>query len=230
MASGFENPNRDRLHSSPNVSFSFERLSQTPKTLNDDQLYLVRAGGGNVIVFDMREFLPPFMSLNWTEYSSATEELPLRLPREYRKLADHFRTQWNEKTLLRALHFCGAFSSLVARISKSASRYVTGPSGPMMSRFPFWMKRNGVRHKNSRQLIPFIYEGVVDLDESLYPQDTNLVLPIEAKLQHFHDLSWHKLAFPCFRYIHQPHFENYQAKASSNLSPAQATRSRICRQ
>jgi hypothetical protein len=37
-----------------------------------------------------------------------------------------------------------------------------------------------------------------------------MVLPIEAKLQHFQDLAWHKLAFPCYRFIAQPRLKDGQ--------------------
>jgi hypothetical protein len=72
------------------------------------------------------------------------------------------------------------------------------------------MRRNGVNSENNSRLVPFVHEGVVDLDECLYPTGTNIVLPIEAKLQHFQDLSWHKLAFPCYRFISQPRITNGQ--------------------
>jgi hypothetical protein len=223
-----EHAGRRGIHSIPtstkalsSASFGIERLSQTPKILNNNELCLIRAGGGNFIVFDMREFLPPFLSLNWTEYSGTVEKLPTRLPRGYQRLVEQFRTQWNEHTFIQALHFCGAFSSLVERISRHrTTKYVTGPSGPIISRFPFWMKKNGVNSGVSHRLVPFVYEGVVDLDECLYPRDTNIIIPIEAKLQPHPDLAWHKLAFPCYRFIDQPRFEAEDENSSLPRIPA----------
>lgn len=182
-------------------SFTTERLSQTPKFLNNNQLYLVKTGGGNYTIFDMREFLPPFLSLYGLDSSSQdVEDLPVRLPRNgYRNLAMSFGMQWNEHTFIRALHFCGAFSALVAKITKNRTRrYVAGPSGPITTRFPFWMK------SKTGRLVPFVHDGTADLDECLYPRGANTIIPIEAKLQHITDLSWHKLAFPCYRFINQP--------------------------
>jgi len=231
-----ERPQTDSIHSIstikktwPAASFGIERLSQTPKILNNNELYVVRAGGGNFVVFDMRDFLPPYLSLDWTEYSRAIEELPVRLPRGYQRLAIQFRTQWNEHTFIKALHFCGAFSLLVERLSRNhTTKYVTGPTGPIMLRFPFWMRRNGVNSDSTHRLVPFVHDGVVDLDECLYPKDTNAIIPIEAKLQHFPDLAWHKLTFPCYRFIGQPHFDSDEEE-SWRVPRAPALRSNDCK-
>jgi hypothetical protein len=197
-----------------------ERLSQTPKILNNSELYLVRTGEGNLVVFDMRQFLPPFLSLNRMDFSGAVD-LPIRLPKGYQRFAWQFRTQWNETSFIRALHYCGAFSSLLHAISKHrTNKYVTGPSGPIMSRFYFWMRRNGVNSENSGRVEPFKFEGVVDLDECLYPLGTDMIIPIEAKLQLFPDLAWHKLAFPCNRLFGPTHFQGAVREQSAAVAAA----------
>jgi hypothetical protein len=84
-----------------------------------------------------------------------------------------------------------------------------------MSLFPFWMRRNGVNSNNSRRLDPFVYRGVTDLDECLYAKDTDLVIPIESKMHHIPDLAWHKLAYPCYRFIGQPRFDAQSVVADS---------------
>lgn len=183
--------------------FISERLSSIARALSDKQLYFVGTGRSNFAIFDKRKFFPPFLALygqsSGIDYPPGTEELPIRLPPEYRDIARLFRQQWNEHTFLRALHFCGAFGSLVEKITHRGRRYVSGPSGPMMSRFPFWMKSS-----ETSNLAPFVHEGNADMDECLYVKDSNAVIPIEAKLKHIPDLSWHKLAFPCYRFISQP--------------------------
>jgi hypothetical protein len=183
------------------INFDIERLSHTPKILNNNELYLVRLGKGEYVIFDMREFLPPFLSLSWIEQHKATE-LPTRLPAGYDRTTCHFQTQWNEHTFINALDSRGVFSSLVEIISRGRTKkYINGPSGPVASKFPFWMRRNGVNSRNPRKLVPFAYDGVVDLDKCLYPRDTSITIAIEAKATHITDLAWHKLSFPCHRFL-----------------------------
>ena len=203
----------------PLSAFGAERLSQTSRPMNDNELYLMKAGRGDFIVFDMRVFLPPFLSLNPAELNRG-EQLPIKLPAGYRQVAMHFRRQWNEQTFLKALHFCGAFSQLVYRLSRHRTHdYITGPSGPTLSCFPFWMKRNGVNAVN-HSLARFDYNGVVDLDDCLYVRESNLIIPIEAKMQYYQDLAWHKLAFPCYRFIPQPRLDN---KVANTVDSRKAT-------
>lgn len=191
---------RSVVLSSPLIS---ERLSSTARVLGDKQLYSVRTGRGNFAIFDRLKFFPPFLALygqsSGIDFPPGTEELPIRLPPKYTDIARLFRQQWNEHTFLKALHFCGAFGSLVEKITRRGRGYLSGPSGPMMSRFPFWMKGS-----QTGKLVPFVHEGNADMDECIYAKDSNTVIPIEAKLKHIPDLSWHKLAFPCYRFIKQP--------------------------
>ena len=58
-----------------------------------------------------------------------------------------------------------------------------------------------MKNKNGK-LFRFVHDGVVDLDECIYPRNENVVFPVEAKIECNHtDMSWHKLAFPCYRFI-----------------------------
>lgn len=75
---------------------------------------------------------------------------------------------------------------------------MSGPSGPLSSFFPFIMK------DDKNDLHQFAYRGTVDLDECLYPDRKNIVIAIEAKVTSHYDLAWHKLAYPCYRFIENP--------------------------
>ena len=162
--------------------------------LESNDLYLLPTGQGNCAVFDSNVFPLPYVKLNGLDSDAA--KLPIRTKNGFRNLVDSLSAHWNEQSFIRALHFCGAFANIVKKIC-NADRYECGPSGHIASCFPFWMK-DAKRNK----LVRFVYDGVADLDECLYPKDTDIVIPIEAKIYSGHTgLSWHKLAFPAYRFI-----------------------------
>lgn len=174
-------------------SLSVDFYSQMPRVLHSNDLYTVPTGKGNCTIFDSNVFPAPFVKLNDLDWDA--EELPVRIKKGFRNLVDSLSAHWNEQSFLRALHFSGVFAKVVKEICNS-NRYECGPFGHIASCFPFWMKNK--RHK----LVRFVYEGIADLDECLYPRNANVVIPIEAKIDSGHTgLSWHKLAFPAYRFI-----------------------------
>lgn len=151
-------------------------------------------GHGNCAIFDSNVFPLPYLKLNGLD--SDAQLLPVRIKSGFRNLVDSLSAHWNEQTFLRALHFCSAFKSIVKKLC-NVDCYECGPSGHLASCFPFWMK-----DKKRNKLVRFVYDGVVDLDECLYPKDQDIVIPIEAKIDNGHNgLSWHKLAFSAYRFI-----------------------------
>jgi hypothetical protein len=58
-----------------------------------------------------------------------------------------------------------------------------------------------MKKSKKSKLVPFVYEGITDMDDCLFAKDSDTIIPIEAKIKHIPDLSWHKLAFPCYRFI-----------------------------
>jgi hypothetical protein len=175
-------------------SLSFDFLSQLPRVLGTNDLYTVPLGHGDCAIFDGKIFPSPYLKLNGLDSDAIV--IPIRIKKGFRNLVDSLSVHWNEQTFLRALHFSGAFRSIIRKVC-NIERYELGPSGHISSSFPFWMK-DARRNK----LVRLVYDGVVDLDECLYPKCRNVVLPIEAKIDdEHHGLSWHKLAFPAYRFI-----------------------------
>lgn len=182
----------------PPFSTSFDFLSQMPVPLRERGLYVIRTGRGNCVIFDSRIFPFPFGGGICTK--PAIGEIAAKVPRGYRNLL-YPQRRINEQTFLRLLHFFGIFGQVVRHVSGTTS-YETGPSGHISCTFPFWM-----RDSRRKKLVEFHFEGISDLDECLYPRNTNVVMPIEAKIDESGtncDLGWHKLAFPCYRFINNP--------------------------
>lgn len=183
--------NRQKLGIIPSLEADF--FSRRPPALRSNQFFLVPNGGGNCIIFNNKIFEAPYLNLNGMYYRA--RELPVRMRSKFKNLVEALSIQWNEQSFIKALHFCGVFAKLVKQVC-NANAYMAGPSGIIASKFPFWMK------SKRGKLVKFIYEGMTDLDECLYPADTDIVMPIEAKIDDEHnDLSWHKLAFPSYRFI-----------------------------
>jgi hypothetical protein len=192
-------------------SFVADFYSQTPHALRSNGLFLVPTGGGNSIIFHKEVFDASFLNLNGM-YSRA-RRLPLQKKNGFENLIEALSIQWNEQSFIKALHFCGAFRALIRRVCK-VDTYMAGPSGTITCRFPFWMKTKRGR------LVKFLYEGMTDLDECLYPVRANIVMPIEAKVQDEHnDLSWHKLAFPCYRFIDNSSSMGFRTGSSHSAAP-----------
>jgi hypothetical protein len=182
----------DDNYPSQNISFTEEYLPQMPEPLRREGMYLVRTGNGNSIVFSSFLFQPPFMYLSRIATSILTKKR-----RGYDNLRRAIREQWNERTFIDFLHFSGALKAIVRQIC-GAKEYHSGPSGLAPAFFPFYMK-----DKKRNTLARFVFHGNDDLDECLYPQGSNIVIPIEAKLSLEDGLGWHKLAFPCYRFINK---------------------------
>ena len=174
--------------------FCVDALSHTPHILKQNDLYLVPTGNRTCIIFDGSKY--PYPHIRVYEVYRYAQDLQIRNRNRNKNILEAFRTQWNEQSFIKALHYCGAFGSLVKELT-DVKHYDLGPSGQIKLRFPFWMKS-----KNAK-LRAFNFEGMVDLDACVYPSGTDIVMPIEAKLEHFGDLAWHKLAFPCYRFIKQ---------------------------
>ena len=175
-------------------SLSFDFSSQLPRVLDTNDLYTVPLGHGDCAILDSKVFPSPYLKLNGLDSDAVA--IPIRIKKGFRTLVDSLSAHWNEQTFLKALHFSGTFRSIVKKVCNIDS-YELGPSGHISSCFPFWMK-DARRNK----LVRLVYDGVVDLDECLYPKGIDVVLPIEAKIDNGHaSLSWHKLAFPAYRFI-----------------------------
>lgn len=174
-------------------SFNVEYFSQTPPPLRRAGYYIIRTGNGNCIIFNSAVFPAPFLGLNGLHYD---KEIIVQR-RGFSSLKKAFSSQWNEQSFIKALHFSGAFGKLVKEICKATS-YESGPSGPRPSTFRFFMM-----DKRNKKLVQVLYQGIDDLDECLYLncKGATVVIPIEAKVTSHHDLAWHKLAFPCYRFI-----------------------------
>jgi hypothetical protein len=173
---------------------SLDFYSQTPEPLKRLGLFTIRTGNGNCVVFDRNVFPLPYGGALASRYFTAS--LPIRIPKGYESLLHSLSFQLNEQSFIRALHFSGVFGSVVKYVC-GTQEYQAGPSGHTASSFPFWM-----RDVKKRKLVRFMFRGVSDLDECLYPRNSNVVIPIEAKIDGVHnDLGWHKLAFPCYRFI-----------------------------
>jgi hypothetical protein len=181
-------------------SASFDFYSQTPEPLRRLRLFAIRTGKGNCVIFNSHVFPLPYGGpVLCSRYF--TREFSTRIPRGYRNLVNSLPIQVNEQSFIKTLHFSGVFTELVRYIC-GAKEYEIGPSGQLSSSFPFWMMK-GFSRKNNRRLERFMFEGTNDLDECLFPRSTDVIVPIEAKIDdgvHF-DLGWHKLAFPCYRFI-----------------------------
>lgn len=190
-------------NASLNVS---ECMSKTPDVLKDRDLYLMNSGRNWGIVFDSHRFFPPYLSLGSTAWSA--KRLPVDIGSGHDRLIHAFRSQWNEATFIKALHFCGAFSALIKNLC-GARQYFSGPSGILPSKFPFWMIKR--KRSGKKAIAGFVYDGVVDLDECIYPKDrSGIVIPIEAKINHIPDIGWHKLAFPSYRFVEQKGNNSFQ--------------------
>jgi hypothetical protein len=175
-------------------------MSQTPDVLRENDLFLVNAGRNWTIVFDSRRFFRPYVSLGGYEYSAKSLSTSIK-PSQY-AFASAFRYHWNEATFIKSLHFCGAFEALTKELC-GVERYFSGPSGSLPSTFPFWMRMRNPRKRGERP-IGFAYQGMVDLDDSLYPMGNGeIVIPVEAKINNVQDIGWHKLAFPSNRFVTQ---------------------------
>ena len=178
----------------PPFSTSFDFLSQMPAPLRQRGLYVIRTGRGNCVVFDSKVFGFPFGGGICTK--PPTGEIDAKIPIGYRNLVRSL-TRVNEQSFLRLMHFFGIFGQVARHVSGTTS-YETGPSGHLSCTFPFWMKGR------SKRLVEFSFEGISDLDECLYPRNRNVVIPIEAKIDddgNNCDIGWHKIAFPCYRFI-----------------------------
>lgn len=175
-------------------SMSFDFYSQSPEDLRRLGLFTIRTGKGNCVVFDSKVFALTYGGGLASKYF--TERLQARAPKGYQNLVDSLSSQINEQSFIRLLHFSGVLKAVVRYVC-GISEYEVGPSGHISSSFPFWMKdRKG-------RLVQFVFKGTSDMDECLYPRDTDVVMPMEAKLDDgvHSDLGWHKLAFPCYRFI-----------------------------
>jgi hypothetical protein len=203
-------------------SFSIDFYSQMPRPLRSNHLYIVPSGGGNCIVFDSEVFPPPYLDPSIKNASAVP--LPISIRKGFRNLREALSFQWNEQSFIRALHFCGAFVEVSKRVCKTTGDYQCGPSGHIRSCFPFWMR--GVKRKN--RLVRFLYDGIVDLDECIYPRDVNTVMLIEAKIRSDQsDLGWHKLAFPCYRFIDNSRAIGVFRTGLSEMVPSFANKARI---
>lgn len=189
-----------RGYASSNIpSFSVDFFSALPAVLFRNKLYPVPTGNGRCIIFDGSQYPAPYLWLSLLP--SDAKSLPVVKRRKgYEYLLQAMGEQWNEQSFIKALHFSGAFQSLVRRICH-VDDYQAGPSGPIRCDFCFWM-----RSKRGK-LSSFMFDGMSDLDECLYPRGGNVVMPIEAKLTNYPDLAFYKLAFPCYRFIDEGEFE-----------------------
>lgn len=174
---------------------SFDFYSQTPQPLKRLGLFTIRTGKGNCVVFDSRVFPLPYGGGLASKYFTAT--FPTRVPKGYDSLLYSLSFQLNEQSFIKALHFSDVFGNVVRYVC-GTQEYQVGPSGHIASEFPFWMK-----DVKKRKLVRFTFRGTSDLDECLYPRNSDIVIPIEAKVDDgvHNDLGWHKLAFPCYRFI-----------------------------
>lgn len=222
------NPKNDSIPKRFNTPFPSSALStdfytQTPPLLKRNELYIVKTGNGNCLIFDEKKFPLPFLKLQGLHNDAII--LPARLKTGYPMLLQALSAQWNEASFIKALHFMGVFSAIVRKVVYNSSNgsnnncngsYESGASGHVVSSFPFWMK-------NTRgKLFRFVHDGVVDLDECIYPRNTGVVMPVEAKIESDHrDMSWHKLAFPCYRFIDNSlAFRTFRTGSSGNSLPS----------
>jgi len=203
------------------ASFSTDYYSRTPYSLKSNGLYVVPVGSGDCLIFDEKVFPRPYLKLHGL-YSDA-KKLAATTVRGFDSIIEALSFQWNEQSFLRALHFCGGLGGVVKKMFGTAS-YHSGPSGAIRSSFPFWMK--DIRRN---KLVRFIFDGMADLDECLYVKHLDVVIPIEVKIDYDHeDLGWHKLAFPCYRFIDNSRaFADYRQGSSQGTCPSFVKRTSI---
>ena len=168
---------------------SLDFFSKQSKILREKNMYLLRTGKGNFVIFDENKFPHSYLNLN-TNNSKKLEIDSSGFP----ELIDAFDTR-QENAGLEQLNVLGVYDLLIKNLFGDVE-WKIGPRGNKTSSFPVYAKNNS----GEINLI-YTYEGQEELDYTIWTRDHVLLFEAKSLKPNMGlDVGWHKLAYPASRF------------------------------
>ena len=168
---------------------SLDFFSKQSKILREKNMYLLRTGKGNFVIFDEKKFPHSYLDLN-TNNSKKLEIDSSGFP----ELIDAFDTR-QENAGLEQLNVLGVYDLLVKNLFGDVD-WKIGPRGNKTSSFPVYAKSN-----SGEVNLIYTYEGQEELDYTIWTKDHVLLFEAKSLKPNMGlDVGWHKLAYPASRF------------------------------
>ena len=168
---------------------SLDFFSKQSKILREKNMYLLRTGKGNFVIFDEKKFPHSYLNLN-TNNSKKLEIDSSGFP----ELIDAFDTR-QENAGLEQLNVLGVYDLLVKNLFGDVE-WKIGPRGNKTSSFPVYAKSN-----SGEVNLIYTYEGQEELDYTIWTRDHVLLFEAKSLKPNMGlDVGWHKLAYPASRF------------------------------
>lgn len=168
---------------------SLDFFSKQSKILREKNMYLLRTGKGNFVIFDEKKFPHSYLNLN-TNNSKKLEINSSGFP----ELIDAFDTR-QENAGLEQLNVLGVYDLLVKNLFGDVD-WKIGPRGNKTSSFPVYAKSN-----SGEVNLIYTYEGQEELDYTIWTKDHVLLFEAKSLKPNMGlDVGWHKLAYPASRF------------------------------